>query len=65
VLVLARVPVVVLIRVLALVVVLVVLVLVPLVPPYVERFMHHFGGNVIVPQCVIFEGIVRTGPPPK
>jgi hypothetical protein len=33
--------------------------------PYVERFMHQFWGNILVPQCVIFEGTVRTGPPPK
>jgi hypothetical protein len=36
-----------------------------MIVPYVERFMHHFGGNILVPQCAIFEGIVRTGPPPK
>jgi hypothetical protein len=26
---------------------------------------YHFGGNILVPQCVMFEGTVRTGPPPK
>jgi hypothetical protein len=33
--------------------------------PYVERCMHHFGGNILVPQCASFEGTVSTGPPPK
>jgi Ca2+/H+ antiporter len=53
------------------VLVLVVLVLVQvlvvrvLVLPYVERFMHHFGGYILVPHCVIVEDTVRTGPPPK
>jgi hypothetical protein len=31
--------------------------------PYVERFMHYFRGNILIPQCVIVEGTVRTGPP--
>jgi hypothetical protein len=34
-----------------------------LVLPYVEMFLHHFGGNIQGPQCVIFEGTVRTGTP--
>ena len=29
---------------------------------YVERFMHHFGGSMLVPQCVILECGVRAGP---
>jgi hypothetical protein len=33
--------------------------------PYVERFMHHFWGNMLFPRCVIFEGVAGTGPPPK
>jgi hypothetical protein len=33
--------------------------------PYVGTFMHHFCGNIPVPQCVTLEGTVRTGPPPK
>ena len=33
--------------------------------PYVERFMHHCWGNILVPQCVIVEGTVRTRPQPK
>jgi hypothetical protein len=32
---------------------------------YAERFMHHFWGNILVPQCVVFEGTVRTGPQPS
>jgi hypothetical protein len=59
------VPVPVLVVVAAVVLVLTVLVLVVVFIPYVERFMHHFGGNMLVPQCVICEGDVRTGPPPK
>jgi hypothetical protein len=33
--------------------------------PYVERFMHHVWGNIIVPQCIICESTARTGTPPK
>jgi hypothetical protein len=54
----------VLLRVIALVVVLALVLVLALVTviPYVERFMHHFGGNVLVPQCVILQGGVRTRP---
>ena len=48
----------------ALVVVLALVLVLALVTviPYVGMFMHHFGGNVLVPQCVSLEGGVRTRP---
>jgi hypothetical protein len=33
--------------------------------PYVERLMHHFGCNILIPQRVIVEGNVETGHPTK
>jgi hypothetical protein len=32
--------------------------------PYVEMLLHQFVGNILVLQCVIFAGTVRTGPHP-
>jgi hypothetical protein len=53
-----------LLTLIALVVVLALVLVLALVAviPCVERFMHRFWGNVLVPQCVILEGGVRTRP---
>jgi hypothetical protein len=31
----------------------------------IKKLMHHFWGNILVPQCVIFNGTGGTGPQSK